>query len=56
MPLTDLQKRILKAVASNRGPENYVAGGAVLNLNTDRSSDDIVHFSDRKEDLDHVAG
>ena len=56
MPLTDLQKRILKAVAANRDPENYVAGGAVLNVNTDRFSDDIDLFSDRMEDLDRVAG
>ncbi len=56
MPLTDLQKRILRAVAANRDPENYVAGGAVLNVDTDRFSDDIDLFSDRKEDLDRVAG
>ena len=56
MPLTDLQKRILKAVAANRDPENYVAGRAVLDVNTDRFSDDIDLFSDRKEDLDRVAG
>ena len=56
MPLTDLQKRILKAVAANRDQENYVAGGAVLKVNTDRFSDGIDLFSDRKEDLDRVAG
>lgn len=56
MPLTDLQKRILRAVATNRDPENYVAGGAVLNVNTDRYSDEIDLFFDRKEDLDRVAG
>ncbi len=56
MPLTELQKRILRAVAANRDPENNVAGGAVLNVDTDRFSDDIDPFSDRKEDLDRVAG
>lgn len=55
MPLTDLQKRILRAVAANRDPGNYVAGGAVLNVDTDRFSDDIDPFSDRKEHLDRVA-
>ncbi len=55
MPLTDLQKRILRADAANRDPENYVAGGAVLNVDTDRLSDDIDPFSDGKEDLDRVA-
>lgn len=44
MPLTDLQKRILRADAANRDPENYVAGGAVLNVDTDRFSDDIDPF------------
>ena len=56
MPLTDLQKRILRAVAANRDPENYVAGGAVLDADTDRISNDIYLFSDRKEALDRVAG
>ncbi len=56
MPLTDLQKRVLRAVATNRDPGNYVAGGAVINVDTDRFSDDIDLFSDRKEELDRVAG
>lgn len=56
MPLTDLQKRILKAVAANRNPDNHEAGGAVLNVNTDRFSDDIDPFSDRKESLDRATG
>ncbi len=56
MPLTDLQKRVLEAVADNRDPENYVAGGTVLNVDTDRYSDDIDLFPDRKDGLDRVAG
>src|SRR5437867_12184573 len=31
MPLTPLQKDVLRLLASNRNPESHVAGGAVIN-------------------------
>src|SRR5476651_1595107 len=42
--LDDLQIRILKTIAINRHPESHVAGGAVLQRNGPRLSDDIDVF------------
>ena len=43
MPLSRLQGIVLRALASHRNPESYVADGAVLNRDGPRRSDDIVH-------------
>jgi hypothetical protein len=51
MPLTDFQRQVLSAIASNRNPESYVAGGTVLQRSGIRDSDDIDIFHDREERL-----
>ena len=48
MPLSSLQVRILRALASQRDPESYVAGGTVLNRDGPRVSEDIDIFHDRE--------
>lgn len=53
MPLTALQRRVLKVIAARRDPESYVAGGSVINLRGPRRSADIDLFHDREE---RVAG
>ena len=49
MPLTDLQRSILRVVSENRSPDSYVAGGSALNANGGRFSQDIDIFSDSIE-------
>jgi hypothetical protein len=51
MPLTPLQSKVLRLLASHRTTQSYVAGGAALNRNHPRLSDDIDIFSDRGIDL-----
>lgn len=48
MPLTELQREILRLLAENRNPDSYVAGGIVLNQTreTPRFSRDIDVFHD----------
>lgn len=41
MALTEFQERILRAIAGNRSPNSMFAGGAVLNRNSSRLSDDL---------------
>ena len=48
MPLSSLQQAILLALAAQRNPESYVAGGAVLNRDGPRISQDIDIFHDRE--------
>ena len=48
VPLSELQSRILVALASHRSPESYVAGGSVLNRDGARISQDIDIFHDRE--------
>ena len=48
MPLSELQSRILVALAQHRNPESYVAGGSVLNRDGPRISQDIDIFHDRE--------
>ena len=48
MPLSSLQSAILLALAAHRNPESYVAGGAVLNRDGPRISQDIDIFHDRE--------
>ena len=51
MPLTDFQRQVLSAIASNRDPESYVGGGTVLQRSGIRDSNDIDIFHDREERL-----
>jgi hypothetical protein len=44
--LSQLQHRILAALASNRSPASFIAGGAALNRSRPRLSDDIDIFHD----------
>ena len=49
MPLTNIQIRVLRLLASHRDPESYVAGGTPLNRDGARFSTDIDVFHDREE-------
>jgi hypothetical protein len=49
MALTDLQMRVMQRLAANRSQTSYLAGGAILNLNWPRRSDDIDIFQDTDE-------
>lgn len=49
MALTGLQMRIMQRLAANRSETSYLAGGAILNLNWPRRSDDIDIFQDTDE-------
>jgi hypothetical protein len=55
MPLTKLQSKILRLIASHRNPESYVAGSTPLNRGEFRSSDDIDIFHDREERVAQAA-
>lgn len=56
MPLTDFQKSVLNVIRPFRTEANYVGGGAALNRNWARISDDMDIFHDRRESLpDKVA-
>ena len=50
--LTELQARAAKLMAANRSEESYFAGGAVLNENTERVSDDLDIFHDDERAID----
>src|SRR5207245_11541082 len=51
VPLTPLQKDVLRGLASNRNPESHVAGGAVINrlAGSPRYSADLDLFHDVAE-------
>ncbi len=49
MPLTSLQRDILRILAAGRSPESYVAGATPLNRSGYRFSGDIDIFHDREE-------
>ncbi len=49
MPLTALQRDILKVIAANRNPESYIAGASILQREGIRTSHDIDIFQDREE-------
>jgi hypothetical protein len=49
MPLSELQRRVLKVIARNRNPESYVAGASVLQRDGMRLSNDIDIFQDRED-------
>jgi hypothetical protein len=55
MALTDLQKRIMRRLASNRSQSSYLAGGVILNLDWPRRSDDIDIFHDTDEEVSAAA-
>jgi hypothetical protein len=49
VPLSNLQRDILRTLAAHRSPESYVAGSAYLTRTGSRFSDDIDVFHDREE-------
>lgn len=49
MPLSNIQREILRLLASHRDPESYVAGATPLNRDAARYSGDIDVFHDREE-------
>lgn len=51
MPLTSIQKHILDVIKSNRSPESYLAGGAVLNRAWPRLSDDLDIFCNHESEV-----
>jgi hypothetical protein len=55
MALTDLQMQIMQRLAANRSETSYFAGGAILNLNWPRRSDDIDIFQDTDETVSVAA-
>ena len=55
MPLTNLQTKVLRLLASHRNPESFVAGSTPLNRNTLRYSGDIDIFHDREESAEEIA-
>ena len=55
MPLSKLQRRILRLLAAHRDPESYVAGSTPLFRATGRFSDDIDIFQDREERVARAA-
>src|SRR3954469_5571635 len=64
VPLTPVQQRVLAVIAAGRSPESYLAGGAVLNRDRPRLSDDrdIFHneehrvFAQAESDVATLAG
>jgi hypothetical protein len=55
MTLTQLQSNVLRVLAKNRSPTSYLAGGAILNRNWHRRSDDIHIFHDTDEEVADTA-
>lgn len=55
MPLSDLQRDVLAALAAQRSPESYVAGAVALNQDGPRYSRDIDVFHDREEAVARAA-
>jgi hypothetical protein len=55
MALSELQKQILKIIAGNRSESSYMAGGAVLNRDWQRLSDDFDIFHDTDEEIGEAA-
>ena len=46
MALTDFQRELLAVLAKGRNPNSHFAGGATLNRNNPRLSDDFAIFAD----------
>lgn len=55
MPLSKIQRDILRLLASHRDPESYVAGSTPLTKNAARYSSDIDVFHDREERVAQAA-
>jgi hypothetical protein len=55
MPLSKIQRDILRLLAAHRDPESYVAGSAPLTRDTPRYSGDIDIFHDREERVGQTA-
>jgi len=55
VPLSRLQSTILRALASHRDPESYIAGSAYLTRDGARFSDDIDIFHDREDRVARAA-
>jgi hypothetical protein len=53
MPITKFQNKILRAIAENRSPENYLAGATVIHRaeNSPRFSHDLDFFHDIEESV-----
>lgn len=51
MTLTDLQRMVLSVIARNRDSRSYIAGGAALNRDRPRISDDLDVFHDAANDV-----
>jgi hypothetical protein len=51
MALTALQKQVMNVIAANRSETSYMAGGAVLNKDWFRLSDDLDIFHDTDEEI-----
>lgn len=51
MALTSLQKQVMAVIAANRSDTSYMAGGAVLNKDWFRLSDDLDIFHDTDEEI-----
>lgn len=51
MPLTDIQKKVADVLRPFRTENSYVAGGAALNLDWPRMSDDLDIFNDHHNQL-----
>jgi hypothetical protein len=51
MPLSEFQKSLARLLSSNRGPDNYLAGGAAIHFEPQsvRFSDDLDYFQDSVE-------
>jgi hypothetical protein len=49
VPLSDIQRDILRLLAANRNPESYVGGSTPLNRLSQRFSGDVDVFHDREE-------
>ncbi|MXX88700.1 MAG: hypothetical protein F4213_03250 [Boseongicola sp. SB0677_bin_26] len=52
--LTELQSRAARIMAANRSEKGYFAGGAVLNENTERLSDDLDVFQDTEDVIEDI--
>jgi hypothetical protein len=55
VPLSNLQSRLLRLLASQRGPDSYVAGGVAINRDGPRFSADIDIFHDGDDRLLAIA-
>lgn len=55
MPLSRVQAEILGALAAQRAPDSYVAGGTAINADSPRFSADVDIFHDREEQVAKAA-